>query len=161
MSRCSLVVTTLLLLIALAALAAQQLSVQVRSTSLRQRPSYLGPVTTEVIYGTRVEVLETRGPWRHVRTPDGKTGWMHDSALSEKKLGLQAGESDAQVAADSDELALAGKGFNEQVERTYREENPQVDYTWVDRMAAWRVTPAESQEFLQRGAITPHEGGLR
>jgi SH3-like domain-containing protein len=160
MSRRSLVVA-LVLVIAVVALAAQQLSVQVRSTGLRQRPSYLGPVTTELSYGTRVEVIETRGPWRHVRSPGGKTGWLHDSALSEKKLSLEAGATDAAVAADSDELALAGKGFNEQVERAYREDNPEVDYGWVERMSSWRVTPAESREFLQRGEITPHEGGLR
>ena len=68
MSRRSVLVSLALLIIALAALAAEQFSVQVRSTGLRQRPSYLGPVTTELSYGTRVEVLESRGPWRQVRT---------------------------------------------------------------------------------------------
>ena len=43
------------------ALAAQQLSVQVREAKLRQRPSYLGATADAVAYGTRVEVLETRG----------------------------------------------------------------------------------------------------
>jgi hypothetical protein len=149
------------LLIALAALAAQQLSVQVRETALRQRPSYLGPAAADLAYGTRLDVLETRGPWHHVRTPDGRTGWVHDSALSERTIDLGSGASDAEVAADSDELALAGKGFNEQVERAYREGNQQVDYTWVDRMSLWHVSSAESRRFLERGQITPSEGGLR
>jgi hypothetical protein len=151
----------LVLVLALTALAAQQLSVQVRESHLRERPSYLGAAGSAVAYGTRVEVLTTRGPWRQVRTPSGQTGWLHESALTDKKLSLESGDADAAVAADSDELALAGKGFSEEVERTYREGNRAVDYAWVDRMARWRVSPEESREFLDRGEITPHEGGLR
>jgi uncharacterized protein YgiM (DUF1202 family) len=150
----------LILLLALTALAAQQLSVQVRETKLRQRPSFLGSATAAVNYGTRVEVLTTRGPWHQVRTPAGQTGWLHDSALTEKKLTLRSGEQDAAVAADGDELALAGKGFSEEVERAFREGNRDVDYRWVDRMSLWRVSPEESRQFLDTGRITPHAGGL-
>ncbi len=151
----------LVLLIALSAIAAQQLSVQVRETKLRQRPSYLGAATTALAYGTRVDVLETRGPWRHVRTESGQTGWLHDSALTEKKLTLQSGDTDQAVTADGDELALAGKGFSEEVERSFREGNQGVDYRWVDRMSLWTVTPEQSRQFLDVGGIMPREGGLR
>ena len=151
----------LVLVIALTALAAQQLTVQVRETKLRQRPTYLGAATVADAYGTRVEVLRTQGPWREVRTPAGQTGWLPDSALTEKKLTLQAGDAGATAGAHSYELALAGKGFSEEVERTFREGNPQVDYAWVDRMSLWSVSPEESRRFLEVGRITPLQGGLR
>ena len=151
----------LVLLIALSAIAAQQLSVQVRETKLRQRPSYLGATTTALAYGTRVDVLESRGPWHHVRTPAGQTGWLHDSALTEKELALQSGDTDQAVSADGDELALAGKGFSEEVERAFREGNSSVDYRWVDRMSLWSVSPEVSRQFLEVGRVLPREGGLQ
>ena len=58
------------LLLALVAVAAQQLSVQVRETALRQRPSYLAPATVwaddveddiEELFD-RVDALELKGP---------------------------------------------------------------------------------------------------
>lgn len=145
-------VLMVLVLVALTALAAEQLSVQVRQTKLRGRPSYLGPATTEVTYGTRLTVLEARGPWRKLRTPDGAEGWLHESALTEKKLQLAAGDN-VDTAADSDELALAGKGFNEEVENAFKEGHADIDYTWVDRMAGWTVSPEEAARFLAAGDV--------
>jgi uncharacterized protein YgiM (DUF1202 family) len=145
------------LLMALAALAAQQLSVQVRETRLRDKPSYLGAAASAVTYGDRVEVLEERGPWRRVRTGDGRTGWLHESALTERKLALSSGDRDAQAAADQSELALAGKGFGPEVEDAYRKKHAGVDFAWVDTMATWRVTPEQSAAFLAAGRV----GGAR
>lgn len=147
-------VLVLVLALALSALAAEQLSVQVREASLRARPSYLGPATGEVGYGTRLTVLESRGPWRKLRADDGVEGWLHESALTTKKIKLAAGDGDVDAGADIDELALAGKGFNEDVEQAFKTENRDIDYTWVDRMATWTVTPEEAMAFLASGQVT-------
>jgi hypothetical protein len=147
-------VLVLALALALTALAAEQLSVQVREASLRARPSYLGPATGEVGYGTRLTVLESRGPWRKLLADDGTEGWLHESALTTKKIKLAAGDGDVAAGADTDELALAGKGFNEDVERAFKTENRDADYTWVDRMATWTVTPEEALAFLAAGKVT-------
>jgi len=150
-------VVVVFVLVALTALAADQLSVQVRQARLRGRPSYLGPATTEVAYGTRLTLLESRGPWRRLRAPDGSEGWLHESALTEKKLKLAAGEN-VDTSADSDELALAGKGFNEEVENAFKKDHGDIDYAWVDRMAAWKVSPEEAVRFLAAGDV---KGGQR
>jgi len=155
------VLATAVLFIALAALAAQQLSVQVQETKLRTRPSYLAPPTVDVGYGMRLTVLEERGPWRRVEAPSGETGWLHESALTDKKLKLQSGDTDVQTMADSKELALAGKGFSAEIEDAYQESNQAVDFTWVDRMAAWKVTPERAAQFLAAGDVHPPEGGTR
>lgn len=151
-------VLVVLLLLALTALAADQLSVQVRDAKLRARASYLGPATGNVAYGDQLTVLESRGPWRRLRADDGTTGWLHESALTTKKIKLAAGAEDAAIAADQDELALAGKGFSEEVEQAFKDENGDVDYTWVDRMANWTVTPEEAVAFLEAGKV---KGGSR
>ena len=147
------VTLALALLLAVAALAAQQLSVQVRETRMRVRPSYLGPATETVSYGDRLTVLEERGPWRHVRTDGGATGWLHASALTEKRVVLQAGDTDVATGADEAELALAGKGFNAEVEEAFKQQNADIDYTWVDRMSAWTVTPEQAAAFLADGQV--------
>jgi hypothetical protein len=74
-------------------------------------------------------VLEERAGWMRVAVP-GKNikGWMHGSALSSKRIVLQAGAEDVQRAATTGEIALAGKGFNEQVEREFRAQNKDVDF---------------------------------
>ncbi|MEZ4386433.1 MAG: SH3 domain-containing protein [Candidatus Krumholzibacteriia bacterium] len=151
-------VLVLVVVLALTALAAEQLSMQVRQASLRSRPSYLSAATVEVAYGARLTVLETRGAWRKLRTADGAEGWLHESALTEKRVQLSAGQGDVQTGADTDELALAGKGFNEEVEKAFQADNRQIDYTWVDRMASWTVTPEEAVAFLAAGEV---KGGQR
>ncbi|HOX26118.1 MAG TPA: SH3 domain-containing protein [Candidatus Krumholzibacteria bacterium] len=158
MSRRTLGALVALLLLCLTALAAQQFSVQVRETRLRQTPSYLGATTASVTYGTRVTVLETRGPWRRVQATDGRTGWLHESALTERQLTLAAGDRDVATGADTDEIALAGKGFSPEVEREFKKQNRDVDFAWVDRMATWNVTPDEALAFLAEGKVTPPGG---
>jgi hypothetical protein len=44
---------------------------------------------------------------------------MHESALSAKRVKMQAGGT-AKTGATSDELALAGKGFNKDVEAQFK-----------------------------------------
>lgn len=142
-------------------LAAQQLTVQVRETQLRERPSYLGSGIKTVTYGMRLSVLAEQGPWRKVATLDGRQGWLHISVLSEKRLRLQSGETDVAGGTDLDEIALAGKGFTEEVEQVFRENNEDVDFVWVDRMIGWVLTPEEAAAFLASGEVEPREGGVR
>jgi uncharacterized protein YgiM (DUF1202 family) len=153
-----------LLLIVIATIvwaATQMQSVQVRTGQLRERPSFLGKVTAEVSYGDRMTILESRGAWTKVRNAGGGEGWIHTSALTEKKVVLRSGDADAATTASGEELALAGKGFNDEVEARYREENPDVDYTWVDRMEKIVVDARQAGDFLTAGGVQPREGGAR
>ena len=147
-----------LALIAVAAVAAgTMLSVQVREGQLRERPSFLGKVAADVAYGDRLEVLETRAGWTKVRG-EGVEGWIHTSALTEKRVVLSSGDVDANVGASGEELALAGKGFNAEVEQAYRAGNPEAQYAWVDRMEAVVVSADEAAAFLAAGGVEPKGG---
>jgi len=140
---------------------AADMSVQVREAQLRATPSFLGKLTGAGAYGDRVAVQETRGDWRKVQLPSGQSGWMHNSALTAKKVVLQADAPTAQAAASGDELALAGKGFNSDVEAEFKRNNRDVDFTWVDRMEKIRVSPDQMQAFLQAGGVQPAAGGVQ
>ncbi len=150
---------TIVLAAGVAWAAGQMMSVQVRSTKLRSRPSFLGATVAEVIYGSQVTVGDQRGPWTQVTDADGHTGWLHESALSQEKLTMVSGSAEAATGASSDEIALAGKGFNSQVEQEYREQNSSVDFATVDRMEQVVVTPEQAAAFLAAGQIQPPNGG--
>lgn len=49
---------------------------------LRERPTTNSTTITSYYTGTRVEILGSTGNWYHVRTPDGRTGYMSASYLN-------------------------------------------------------------------------------
>ena len=126
---------------------------------MRSKASFLGSTVGEVGYGTQVTVISQRGPWVQVTAPDGASGWLHESALSEDELAMVSGSIDAETGASGEEIALAGKGFNEQVEGEYQKENEDLDYTWVDLMEKMVISPQQAEEFLNAGQVKPSEGG--
>ncbi len=146
----------LALALAAAAVQAAQMSVQVKEGVLREKASFLGKPVGNVAYGDRVDVLASQGDWRQVRSASGATGWIHSSALDSKRVTLAAASgNDVQLAASSDEVALAGKGFSQEVETEYKKQNRALDYAWVDRMITFKVTDAEALRFLQEGGLEP------
>jgi uncharacterized protein YgiM (DUF1202 family) len=154
--------------LALAALAvgvlasgAATMSVQVRTVQIRATPSFLGRVVAPISYGDRVQVLETKNAWMNVTGPGGQSGWVHGSALTKRKIVLAAGSQDVQTGASGDELALASKGFNSDVEADFKSKNKNIDFTWVNRMEKFKVSPEQLLEFLKEGGVKPSEGGAR
>ena len=139
-------------LAATAAWAAKEMSVQVRDGQLRNRASFLGTVIGTVAYGDRVTVNQTQAGWCEV-TLAGKTGWIHESALTPKKVVLASGTTDARAGASGEEVALAGKGFSKEVEAEYKKQNKNVDYTWVDWMGQQTVSSERLVEFLKQGNL--------
>lgn len=150
-----------LLAFAAAGNAGKMMSVQVKKGDVRATPNFLGKIVSNLAYGDRVEVLETRGSWHRV-APAGKgaAGWMHASALSDKRIVLKAGAKDAQAAASGGELALAGKGFNSDVEAEFRARNRDLDFSVIDRMQAEEVPQEKIALFLKEGGLAS-EGGAR
>jgi hypothetical protein len=153
------------------AFAADQklMSVQVQEGHLRSKPSFLGKIVTTLAYGNRVAVLEEQTDWMRVSLEKDSTvnGWIHKSALTKKEIAFKAGSEAGQVS-DS-EIVIAGKGFNEQVEKEFKQKNPNLDYTWIDKMGGnekqgipkteeFVVSQNKIQNFLKEGSL-PTEGG--
>ena len=137
----------------------KMMTVQIRKGQLRSSPSFLSRVVATANYATRVTVLEDKGSWLKVRPLNGSSvGWMHASALTKKKLKLAAGEKNASTAVSTDEQALAGKGFNSDVEAKFKQENKNIDFTWVNRMEKIKISPQQAKKFLNDGDIKPKKG---
>lgn len=142
-------------LVATSAWAAKEMSVQVRDGQLRSRASFLGTVVGAVAYGDRVTVSQTQAGWCEVSIA-GKTGWIHESALTPKRVVLSSGTADARVqSVGSEEVALAGKGFNKEVEAEYKKQNPTLDYAWVDWMGQQKIPNDQLVQFLKQGGLIP------
>lgn len=133
--------------------AAETLSVAVKAGTLRTTPQIFAPIAATLTYADRVDVLERRGAWARVRAGSRGVGWIHASALSSKKLALKAGQGTVRSAATEDELTLAGKGFNAQVEKEFRQRNRTLDFAAIDRMEGLTVAPVEIQRFLREGHL--------
>jgi len=132
---------------------AAEMSVQIQTGQLRETPSFLGKVVSTVSYADRVTIVTKQSPWMQVRSPAGKTGWIHESALTRDKIVLKAGAEDVERTASGEEIALAGKGFNSQVEADFKEKNKEIDFTWIDRMETYKVDQAEMNKFLKEGGL--------
>lgn len=147
--------------ISVAAPAPSRMNVQVQSGQIRSTPTYFGNVVATLVYGAAVDVLQTKGDWLQVKAPQGQVGWMHKSALTTKKVAMSSGSTTAKAGASTDELALAGKGFNSDVEREYKAKNKNLNFAAVDLMEKIKIPATEVQAFLQAGGVKPAEGGAQ
>jgi uncharacterized protein YgiM (DUF1202 family) len=134
------------------------MSVQVRNGQLRTTPSFLGTVVGSVNYGDQVDVQQQQGDWMEVNCR-GQKGWIHNSALTTKYISLGGADKNAPMKASGKEVALAGKGFNAEVEAQYRKGHQNVNYAAVDRMELIVIAPQEMVVFLDKGDVSHGTGG--
>ena len=137
----------------------KMMSVQVKKCQLRNQPSFLGKIVSNLSYGDQVAVLAEKESWVSVQQPGQATsGWVHVSALSTTKIELNPNSQDVKGSTSSEEIALAGKGFNQQVEQEYKKQNRNIDFAWVDKMEQIVVSQEEIQAFLKQGGLAPTGG---
>ncbi len=147
----------LLSAVTISAKSDNMMSVTVKKAQIRTSPSFLGKIVYVLEYADRVEVFDERAGWFFIGTDSSSDrGWIHSSALSKKKIKLTAGSKNVGSNASNNEVALAGKGFNKQVEAKYRSQND-MDYTWIDKMEEYTFDPEEVLKFLTDDGIYPME----
>ncbi|MEW5908646.1 MAG: SH3 domain-containing protein [Thermodesulfobacteriota bacterium] len=138
----------------------RMMSIQIKNGQLRKTPSFLGQNICSVSYGDQVRFLSEEAGWIKVALPGKKIeGWIHHSALTEKKIVIQKGTSQVPQKASGEELALAGKGFNKQVEDQFRARNRNMNFALIDEMEKRVVSPGEIKAFINEGRLNPR-GGL-
>ena len=142
------------------ALAADQMSIQVKRAQVRSKPGPLAKIEVTLAYGDRVNVLEEQTDWVLVEIPGSNLkGWVHRSALTQKKIQLSSGSGASSVSGD--EIVLAGKGFNAQVEEQFKQQNQNLDYGWIDQMEQKLAVSQEAmRQFLNAGDLSDAGGAL-
>jgi uncharacterized protein YgiM (DUF1202 family) len=146
--------------VCVALLLAETLVVKVQSTYVRKEPKFYSSPTATLTAGESVTQLSSQAGWFKVRTSQGVEGWIHSSAVQTGKLKVASMDRSMQTAATADEVALAGKGFNRQVEDEYKSRNKGLNFAEVDRMLKIKVSPDELRRFLMDGKLAEF-GGAR
>lgn len=150
--------TGLLVLLCLAAADAPQepgatLTVTRKTTKLRAQRKLFAPVVAELHEGDKVAFAQRDGAWLAVTASEQK-GWLHESDVTSNRDVRLSGEGVRETYSTS-ETSAARKGFNPQVERNYRTNNPDLEaaFRLVDRLQARATPEAEVQSFLQAGGL--------
>jgi hypothetical protein len=132
----------------------QQATVKVRDQNLFPRPVFYAQPVCGLQFGQVLDVLESEGDWFRCSTSDGRTGYVHRTSLTGAVMGEgEVGEGSGEIS--SDEVMLAGRGFNDDVEDAYSSDHPDLDFGLVDRMERMQVTPDELRAFLMEGGLIP------
>ena len=154
-----LILTISLLILIVSLLVAETLTVKVQSTSLRNSPKFYAPAVQSLNAGDKVEKIAEQSGWVQVKTAGGAVGWVHSSAVAVPKFDLMASSKGLKTQASADEVALAGKGFNKQVEESYRAKHKDVSFVWVDKMLQIKIAAAQVEEFMKKGRLGEFGGG--
>lgn len=141
-------------------MAERIMAVQVKQSQIRATPSYLGKILARMSYGEKVSIISERAGWYKVKkmTVPAVVGWMNASSLANPRVVLKAGDKTVQGKTTTEEVALAGKGFNASIEKDYEKSKSNLDYTWVDKMEKISPTPEEVTAFLVEGNLSLGEG---
>lgn len=151
--------TALIILSIASFLLAETLIVKVKTTYLRKEPLFYSQTIAVLKAGQSLEKISSRGSWLKVKTSSGQIGWVHASAIQQKKFTLLAMNKTLKAKTSADEVALAAKGFNKQVEDKYRARHKNLSYAWVERMLRFKLTPAQIKVFLKEGKLAEFGGG--
>jgi polyisoprenoid-binding protein YceI len=148
------------LIVFLAGTAAAQVSggstayVTAKTIKVKSSTGFFAGTRGTLAYGAQVAVLQVTGKWAEIRSAASPsiTGWIASSNLTTKRISASGSGS----GASSGEIALAGKGFNEEVENAYRA-NGNLDYAGVDRTETLEVSQDDLYQFVTEGHLA--EGG--
>ncbi len=151
----STVLTILILLLTVSAAVAAQYTIITRDAAVRKDKRFFAPVVTRIPYGATIQDQGRQGDWLRV-TYKGKTGWLHLGAVQEQKF--QLARTGKAREATQEEVALAGKGFTPEVERSFRDKNPGLQYKAVDRIQSYKIDDATLQAFIQAGGLNEPGG---
>lgn len=147
-------------LLALAVLlVAETVVVKVQTTSLRKEPKFYSAAVAALKAGDSLTKIASQNGWVQVKTSSGVVGWIHSSAVETKKFNLASVGGTRKTQASASEVALAGKGFNKQVEDSYKAKHADANFAAVDRMLKLSVSPSEVEAFIKKGKLAGSGGG--
>jgi hypothetical protein len=134
--------------------AAETIKVTTRENAVRGECRFFAPVKLKVSLGDQLTVKGRKGDW-YLVSAKGVNGCIHKSAVESRSFAT-AGRGAASGGTSADEVSLAGKGFNPQVEAGYRKSNKNLNYAAVDEIIRIQVNEKSLESFvLQGGLIQP------
>ena len=126
------------------------LYVAVKSVPLKSSTWFFAGTKGTLNYGDRVTVLQVNGKWVEVRsvTNSSLSGWTQSANMSAKQI-----VSGNTGTASAQDIALAGKGFNQEVEDVYKAKG-NLNYADVDRTERISVSETDLLRFIEEGHLS-------
>ena len=123
--------------------------VAAKTLDLKSSTGFFASKRGRLEYGAQVTVLQISGKWAEVRSAANASlsGWTNTANLSVKRV--VAGST---ATASANEIALAGKGFNQEIENAYKTEGS-LNYADVDRTEAQVTNEEDLYKFLVDGHL--------
>jgi len=127
--------------------------VAVKSVTLKSDTKFFSSAREVLNYGDKVIILQINGKNAEVKSAASSavTGWTAIANLSAKQI-----VSGNKNVASAKEVALAGKGFNQEVENAYKAKG-NVNYTDVDKVETQSVKEEDLKKFLEDGRLVMGE----
>ena len=100
-------------------LTGKTMYVTAKTIEIKSSTAFFAETLGTLSYGDPVTVLQEYGKWLQIRSSDQSevSGWVAAASLTTKRIIVSAGTT----SASANEIALAGKGFNQEVENAYRQ----------------------------------------
>lgn len=152
MRKIAVLIGFLLTVLAPAADAADTVRVITKENAIRADCKFFSPVRAKVKYNDTLEIISQEGDWFRVKFKNTQ-GCIHKSAIEEKTFKISGLLGSRSQSATSDEVSLAGKGFNPQVENSYKKKHSDLDFRTIDRIGEFTVSEGEIQSFIESGGL--------
>lgn len=130
----------------------ETMQVITKENAIRAECNFYSAVKSMVKYADTLEIVSTKGDWYMVKFLD-KSGCIHKSALDKTAVKLAKTDGDKHTAS-KDEVSLAGKGFNPQVEDAYKKKHPELDFNLVTKIEGITVPADKVAKFIKDGGLT-------
>ena len=131
------------------------LTVTRKTTKLRAQKRSFAPAVADLKEGDKLAFVQKDGAWLSAKL--GKvSGFVHESDVS-KNADVRLSGQGVRETYSTSETSAARKGFNPQVEKSYRQDNPNLERAFqrVDALQAREVPEAELRAFLTAGRLLP------
>ena len=122
--------------------------VSVRTVVLKESAGFFGREIGTLSLGDEVTTIREDGKWTEIRAGN-LSGWVTTVSLSARRI-VPSG-----AAITATELALAGKGFSQDIEVEYRKNG--LDYSMVDSMESVSISQGELLDFVTEGRLARGE----
>jgi len=123
-----------------------------KTADLKSSTGFFASNVGSLAMGTEVRVLQVSGNWAEVQSAVNTSlkGWTAASNLSTRRI-VASG-----TGASASEIALAGKGFSQEVEDSYKTQG-NLNYADVDRTEAITVSLDVLYQFVTEGHLSTGE----
>lgn len=131
---------------------AETVRVVTKDNVIRDECRFFSQVKARVRYDDPLQVLGKEADWYRVKFHNVK-GCIHKSAVVEQEVSLAGVSGSSMQSASKEEVALAGKGFNPQVEQSFKSKHPNLDFEAVNRIEGFKVPEENLRKFIRTGGL--------